>query len=202
MTPKVSVTTSGGGKPAWADALISVGTCCAVLALLAVMVVGTQQPIVLSSAGAGSLAPCAGDASKELEGAGPVSAGFVSKLGDGERTILDDLGQPDSFENMPLHLKIAPFLLGILRRQTVELSFLLEIRWSRRWPWASVNGLDGDWQEGASGDGLDETWQEVPCTHCARVTQPELSLASGNRMIAAARRAVTRSWQPVSLERV
>jgi hypothetical protein len=97
-------------KPAWATLLISVGIACAALTLLTLMVVVTQKLIASRSAGAGgSLAPHAGDASEELEeGVGPVSAGVVSEL-DGEH-ILDDLGQPYSFETIPLGDFIFPAL--------------------------------------------------------------------------------------------
>jgi hypothetical protein len=93
-------------KPTWATLIISVGIGCAALALVALMVVGTQKLIASRSAGTGSLAPRAEDASEELEGAGPVSAGVVSEL-DGEY-ILDDLGRPESFETIPLEDFIVP----------------------------------------------------------------------------------------------
>jgi hypothetical protein len=73
--------------------LITVGIACAAIALLTLMVVGTQKLIASKSAGTGSLAPRAGDASEELEGTGPVPAGDVSGL-DREKILLDDLGQP------------------------------------------------------------------------------------------------------------
>jgi hypothetical protein len=94
-------------KPAWATVVISIGIACAAIALLALMVlVGTQKLIASKSAGTGSLAPCAGEASKELEGACSVSAGDVSEL-DGEN-ILDDLGQFDSFKTIMLDNFVVP----------------------------------------------------------------------------------------------
>jgi hypothetical protein len=97
-----------GDKPAWLTVLISVGIGCAALALITLMVMGTQKLIASSrSAGTGSLAPRAGDASEELEDAGPVSAGVVSEL-DGENILEDLLGEPDAFETIPLENFIVP----------------------------------------------------------------------------------------------
>jgi hypothetical protein len=52
--------------------LITVGIACAAIALFTLMVVGTQKLIASKSAGTGSLAPRAGDASEELEGIVPA----------------------------------------------------------------------------------------------------------------------------------